>query len=95
MGAFKPERVGKIGFYLTAIDMQVKVEGDYPTIGLILRKSKSAVTAGYAIRGMNRPVEAATYRTTSDLPDSLRDQLPNIQELEERLGWMRRKKAIA
>ncbi len=85
MGAFKPEYVGKMGLYLTAIDMQVKAEEDNPTIGLILCKSKNSVTAEYALRGINRPVGVATYETTNDLPEPLKDQLPDIKELEERL----------
>ena len=33
---FKPEHLGQLGFYLTAVDMQVKAEQDNPTIGLLL-----------------------------------------------------------
>ena len=40
-GKFKPEYVGKLGFYTTAIDHEVKDESDNPTIGLILCTQKN------------------------------------------------------
>jgi predicted nuclease of restriction endonuclease-like (RecB) superfamily len=40
-GAFKPEHAGQLGFYLTAVDTQMKTEQDNPTIGLLLCKSKT------------------------------------------------------
>jgi predicted nuclease of restriction endonuclease-like (RecB) superfamily len=44
-GAFKPEHTGQLGFYLSAVDSQVKAEQDNPTIGLLLCKSKNRVVA--------------------------------------------------
>ncbi len=46
---FKPEHLGQLGFYLTAINRQVKSEQDNPTIGLLLCKSKNKVVAEYAL----------------------------------------------
>lgn len=40
-GKFKPEHLGQLGFYLTAVDRQVKSEQDQPTIGLLLCKSRT------------------------------------------------------
>jgi predicted nuclease of restriction endonuclease-like (RecB) superfamily len=48
-GKFKPEHLGQLGFYLTAVDRQVKSEHDNPTIGLLLRKSKNKIVAEYAL----------------------------------------------
>ncbi len=47
-GKFKPEHLGQLGFYLTAVDRQVKHAQDNPTIGLLLCKSKNKVVAEYA-----------------------------------------------
>jgi YhcG PDDEXK nuclease domain len=44
-GKFKPEHLGQLGFYFTAIDRQVKNEHDNPTIGLLLYKSKNKIVA--------------------------------------------------
>ena len=49
-GKFKPEHLGQLGFYLTAVDRQVKSEHDNPTIGLLLCKTKNKVVAEYASR---------------------------------------------
>jgi hypothetical protein len=35
-GAFKPEYVGKLNFYLEAVDDLLRGENDEPSIGLIL-----------------------------------------------------------
>jgi len=42
-GKFKPEHLGQLGFYLTAVDAQMKHPQDNPTIGLLLCKSKNQV----------------------------------------------------
>jgi predicted nuclease of restriction endonuclease-like (RecB) superfamily len=84
-GAFKAEYVGKMSLYLTAVDEQVKTAEDNDTIGLILCTSKDSATAEYTLRSVHKPVGVATYETTSDLPETLKDQLPAVEELEEQL----------
>lgn len=81
-GEFKPEYAGKMNFYLTAVDRQVKHETDNPTIGLILCKKKNKITAEYALADIRKPVGIATYQFTTSLPEALKDQLPGIDELE-------------
>ena len=44
-GKFKPEHLGQLSFYLTAVDAQIKHPQDGPTIGLLLCKSKNKVVA--------------------------------------------------
>jgi predicted nuclease of restriction endonuclease-like (RecB) superfamily len=85
MGEFKPEYAGKMNFYLTAVDRQVKHPSDNPTIGLILCKTKNKVTAEYALADIRKPVGIATYQLTTSLPDALKDQLPDVEELEQGL----------
>ena len=41
IGEFQPEFVGKMQFYLTALDRQVREEGENPSIGIILCKEKN------------------------------------------------------
>src|SRR2546426_4233916 len=84
-GAFKPEYAGKMNFYLTAVDRQLKHPSDNATIGLILCKTKNKVMAEYALADIRKPVGIATYQFTTSLPDALKDQLPGIEELEEGL----------
>ena len=83
---FKPEYAGKMNFYLSAVDEQVKHPTDHPTIGMILCKGKGdKVVAEYALRDIKKPVGVASYQFTTSLPDALKDQLPTIEDLEERL----------
>jgi predicted nuclease of restriction endonuclease-like (RecB) superfamily len=84
-GSFKPEYVGKLNFYMTAIDREVKTPEDNKTIGIILCKTKNKVTAEYALANIHNPMGVATYRTTEALPEDLQDKLPDIKELEARL----------
>ena len=78
---FKPEYAGKLSFYLTAIDEEVKEKNDNPTIGLLLCKHKNNIIAEYTIRDMNKPMGISEYRIKDYLPDSLKNKLPSIEEL--------------
>ncbi len=88
-GVFKPEYVGQLSFYLTAVNRQVKHASDSPTIGLILCKGKNKVTAEYALQGVSSPIGVATYQTNEELPEDLKNQLPDIKALEESLEEIR------
>lgn len=80
-GEFKPEYAGKLSFYLTAIDEQVKETNDNPTIGLLLCKSKNNVIAEYTLRDMNKPMGVSEYKIKDYLPENLQNELPSIEEL--------------
>ncbi len=83
--AFMPEDVGKLGFYLAAVDGELATEGDKPTIGLLLCKTKNAVTAEYALRNMGAPLGISECQLTESLPKDLQIALPTIEELEAQL----------
>ena len=85
-GAFKPEHVGQLSFYLTAIDAQMKAEHDSPTIGLLLCKSKNKVVAEYALRDSSKPMGVAEYQLIEALPKELETTLPSIEAIEQALS---------
>ena len=85
-GKFKPEHLGQLGFYLTAVDMQVKTEQDNPTIGLLLCKTKNKVVAEYALRDTAQPIGVAEYQLIESLPAALQTSLPSIEQIESELG---------
>ena len=85
-GKFKPEHLGQLGFYLTAIDRQLKAEHDQPTIGLLLCKSKNKVVAEYALGDKSQPMGVAEYRLIESLPAELQTSLPSIVQIESELG---------
>jgi predicted nuclease of restriction endonuclease-like (RecB) superfamily len=83
--AFKPEFAGKLNFYLSAIDAQMKHPADNPTVGMILCKTKNDVVAEYALKDVAKPIGIAEYRLTEAIPENLRGSLPTIEELEAAL----------
>jgi hypothetical protein len=85
-GDFKPEHTGKLGFYLSAVDAQMKTPEDGPTIGLLLCKSKNHVVAEYALRDTNKPIGVAEYQLIESLPKDLEASLPSIEQIERELG---------
>lgn len=85
-GKFKPEHLGQLGFYMTAIDRQVKNEQDNPTIGLLLCKSKNKIVAEYALGDKNQPMGIAEYKLLESLPPELQTSLPTIEQIERELA---------
>jgi predicted nuclease of restriction endonuclease-like (RecB) superfamily len=85
-GKFKPEHLGQLSFYLSAVDEQLKHPQDGPTIGLLLCKSKNKVVAEYALRNLNRPLGVADYQLVASLPTELQTQLPSIEQIERELA---------
>ncbi len=84
-GKFKPEHLGQLGFYLTAVDRQVKTEQDNPTIGLLLCKSRNKVVAEYALGDKSQPMGIAEYKLAQSLPTDLETSLPSIEQIEREL----------
>ncbi len=83
---FKPEHLGQLGFYITAVDRQVKAKQDAPTIGLLLCKSKNEVVAEYALGDKSQPMGVAEYKLLESLPKELQTNLPSIEQIERELG---------
>ena len=61
-GDFKPEHIGQLNFYVTAVDRQLKTEHDTPTIGLLLCKSRNEVVVEYALNQNPQPIGVAVYQ---------------------------------
>lgn len=88
VGKFQPEFVGKMQFYLSALDTRVRQDDENPSIGIILCKEKKRTIVEYALRDANKPIGVATYAITKTLPKSLQGQLPSptaIARLLEKL----------
>ena len=85
-GKFKPEHLGQLSFYLTAVDAQVKHPQDGPTIGLLLCKGKNKVVAEYALRNNVQPIGVSEYQLVESLPPELQTSLPSIEQIERELA---------
>lgn len=86
IGEFIPEFIGKMQFYLAALDSEVKTPDENPSIGILLCKSKSKMTVEYALKDASRPIGVASYTVTKKLPKELKDQLPSAEQIALLLG---------
>jgi len=86
IGEFIPEYVGKMQFYLSALDVKEKIAGENPSIGIILCKTKSKMTVEYALKDSHKPIGVAAYTVVKKLPKELRDQLPSAEQIAKLLG---------
>lgn len=82
---FKPEYIGKLNFYCSAVDDLLCREGDNRTIGLLLCKSKDRIKAEYALRDIQKPIGISDYELGQALPKDFRGSLPTIEEIENEL----------
>lgn len=86
--AFKPEFAGKMNFYLSAVDDQMRHKDDQPTIGLLLCQENNRLTVEYALRDVKKPIGVAQWKTklVDSLPKKLQGALPSIEQLEQELA---------
>ena len=77
---FKPEYVGKLNFYVTAVDRLLKQDDDKPTIGLLICKSKDNTKVEWSFDGLNKPIGVAAY--------DLKRFLPTSEEMESQIRLM-------
>jgi predicted nuclease of restriction endonuclease-like (RecB) superfamily len=82
---FEPEYAGKLNFYIKSVDSQYRQEGDQPTIGILLCKSKDKLVAEYALSDIHKPIGVSEYQLIHTLPDNLKQSLPSIEEIEAEL----------
>jgi len=81
-GKFKPEYLGKMNFYLSALDDLVKQPHENPSIGIILCKEKNNKIVEFSFRDYNKAMGVATYKTSSEIPKHLKDVLPDAETLK-------------
>lgn len=86
IGEFEPEHIGKLNFYINAIDQQHRQASDAPTIGLLLCKNKDKVVAEYALNGLQNPISVSEYLLTQSLPENLKGELPSVDRIEQELS---------
>lgn len=84
--SFKPEFLGQLSFYVSAINNQFKTEIDNPTIGLLICKDKDNVVAKYALDAYNQPLGISEYQLSKLFPDDFKSTLPTIEEIEKELN---------
>lgn len=84
---FKPEHLGQLGFYMTAVDRKIRdPDTDAKTLGLLLCKSRDKLVAEYALEDTTKALGIAEYRLVESLPEALQTALPTIEQIERELG---------
>lgn len=82
---FEPEFAGKLNFYVTAVDRQLRDKSDNPTIGLLICKTKNDLVVEYSLSDIHKPVGVSSYDLQAILPEELKSALPSISEVEKGL----------
>ena len=65
---FKPDFIGQLQFYITAVDETLKKDADNPTIGLLLCKGKDKYSVEWSLKSTTAPIGVASYEIRNYLP---------------------------
>lgn len=85
--SFKPEFIGQLGFYVTAVDEILKKEFDNPTIGLLLCKEKDRLSVEWFLKGTNLPIGVSSYKLDKYIPKDILEKLPTEEEINLHLDF--------
>lgn len=80
-GAFKPSYLGQLSTYLRILDDDERLQGENPSVGLILCKSADKAYVEYVIQDYPHPMGVATYQTKDDIQSRLDSVLPPKEEM--------------
>ena len=72
-------------YHLTALDEQVKLPDENPSIGIIICKNKDKTYVEYALKNISAPIGVATYQLRNTLPEEMKALLPEPEEIVKRL----------
>lgn len=84
-GNFKPGYLAQLMTYLRILDDKVKKPHENPSIGIVLCKNANKDFVEYVIQDYAKPMGVATYRISEEMPEKLRDALPDMEELKKLL----------
>lgn len=82
-GKFIPEYLGKMNFYLSALDEMVKLPHENPSIGIILCKEKNNKVVEFSFRDFNKAMGVSTYKTANELPNKYKGLLPDAETFKK------------
>ena len=84
-GKFRTSDLGQLNTYLSALDTYIRKPHENPSIGIILCREMNQTFVEFAVRDYNKPMGVATYRASKDMPERLRNALPDIEDLKKLL----------
>ncbi len=86
-GKFQPEYVGKMQFYLSALDETARLAHENPSIGIIVCREKDRTIVDYTLRDVHKPIGVASYNhyaRLEELPETIGKYLPSPEDLAQR-----------
>ena len=82
---FKPEHLGQLNFYVTAVNRELKTDRDNATIGLLICKDKNDIVCEYSLEQISQPIGISKYEITKLFEAEYRSSLPSIEEIEKKV----------
>lgn len=82
-GKFKTAYLGQLSGYLSILDKEEKKPHENPSIGIILCKDVNKSFVDYVIHDYSKPMGVATYKTSKEMSEKLKNALPNLDELRK------------
>ncbi len=80
---FQPEHLGKLGFYLEALDRKVRKAHERPSIGVLLCATKDNEVVEFALSRSISPTLIAEYQTQMPDKDILKEKLHEFYKLAQ------------
>lgn len=84
-GKFKSSYLAQLMTYLRILDDKVRKPHENPSIGIVLCKEANKSFVEYIIQDYDKPIGVATYTTSQEMPEMLRETLPDMEELRKLL----------
>jgi Uncharacterized conserved protein len=78
---FKPEFMGQLSFYVTAVDETLKKDIDNPTIGLLLCRNKDKLSVEWALKSTNVPIGVSSFEISKIIPKEILEMLPTEEDI--------------
>ena len=81
-GSFKPAYLGQLAAYLRVLDDEERIEGENPSVGIVLCKDADRAYVEYVLQDYTKPMGVATYKSSQEL---LKELLPDEEEIKKLL----------
>jgi len=82
---FKPDYIGQLSFYVTAVDETLRKNQDNQTIGLLLCKGKDKLSVEWALKGTNTPISVTSYEVRNEIPKEILEKLPTEDDINKHI----------
>ena len=83
-GSFKPAYLGQLAAYLRVLDDEERIEGENPSVGIVLCKDADRAYVEYVLQDYTKPMGVATYKSSQE---RLRELLPDEEEIKKLLQF--------